>query len=619
MKTEPKSDARIPAIPTNAKEAKPIRQGEKTGLTATENVESEVLDSFRQFAANEKIKVQDHKRHRASAEKSVKINDLKKFSENFKLLTPVPNDLVPILAREESKQKEIVTKAQKNCEESKATKAALIDPKTQRPLAAARLDREALPADASGHSRPRHEVTAGPAAALAKDRHRQPRDLPNRPPHVGLSVRLAESRKLHKDGMMQAIPQPLPIQEKRNIPGKPSGFASALPSPQKAASLRGPPSATSSKFNVKASEFKPNPAANAFKPAGPALSSTAASSPRSSSVTRTVTPFAGQPKFFGDKTKFGKRSERPTPISLVAPGKPSEPAAESEQSTADSSKGPPGTGAAQNSPWKAPYKTHPTWTPPEEGEDAELGMKYWQPFDKARFGRHTSPQGKILPANPATAHQHQLPLHLQNGPNGAPHLQTPQPMPQHMHPQPHQFPHGPQFDDHHQRQPMPNGPMYPGASPRSQHSSMAFAHSPMPGHAQMAYGQPVQYLMQAHGPGMNGRQFSSGGHPQMMPVPAGHHLAPMMVQQPSSGGGYMPQPMAVPYPQQVPMYAGQAPPMFAAPGQPPSGYPSPGRGPAPMMMHQGSHQGHAPGQPVYVPAGQFSGPMYPQQPPAHSE
>jgi hypothetical protein len=55
---------------------------------------------------------------------------------------------------------------------------------------------------------------------------------------------------------------------------------------------------------------------------------------------------------------------------------------------------------------------------------------------------------------------------------------------------------------------------------------------------------------------------------------------------------------------------------------PANGFPSPGRG-APMMMNQGSQQGHQ--QPMYgmnpgiSPGPQYVAPMYPQQPPGQSK
>ena len=55
---------------------------------------------------------------RIKSEKAALNKMLKKFSEKFKLMTPVPKDLVPILAQSESKQKQIVEKAQRDYEAS---------------------------------------------------------------------------------------------------------------------------------------------------------------------------------------------------------------------------------------------------------------------------------------------------------------------------------------------------------------------------------------------------------------------------------------------------------------------------------------------------------------------
>ncbi|KAI4818576.1 hypothetical protein E4T45_10551, partial [Aureobasidium sp. EXF-8846] len=113
------SDATTKSSPAAAAPvSKPI-PSINAGKGATEGVERKVLDSFKQFSNNEKLRVQQHQRvvqerQRANArqEKSVKLNDLKKFAENFKLYSRVPEDLVPILAKTKEKQNLIVTKAE---------------------------------------------------------------------------------------------------------------------------------------------------------------------------------------------------------------------------------------------------------------------------------------------------------------------------------------------------------------------------------------------------------------------------------------------------------------------------------------------------------------------------
>ena len=596
-----KAEQKFQAAAPPAKDSKAPKQLGRSGVT--ENVEHEVLDSFRQFLAVEKIKMQDNKRNRASQDKAVKLNDLKKFSKNFKLITPVPKDLIPILAKDEGKQRQIVEKAQRNAEASKPSErtTGLVDPKSQRLLAPARWEGEGghPPADASKLTKVAASSTAQPPKSQVSNKDfTVPRGA------SGLSARLQEGHRMHKAGQAAAaaVPAPLPIREASAASSRVTGISSGMTSPQKSATPRGPPSATSAKFNAAAREFRPNPNASAFKPSVGVPSATVTSSPtRSGSVTRSISPAGNPPKFFGDRRAFGKWGERPDPINMVKPKR------NSDGSLITHDGKPASSLPAQNGGFQHPYRTAPTWVPPPDGENGEPEMKYTEAFDKFKAPKNITSPVQTPPIN-SSAHQYQLPLHMQNGQHAVPQLHTPQQVPHQMHAQqPHHHPHGHHYDEHHMRPSPSNSSHYPAHSPRMQSSNMY--QSPMPPPAQL-YGQPVQYVMHPN-PGMGARQFSNG--PQMIPAPGGH-LAPVMVQQPSSGG-YMPQPMPVHY-GQMPMYAAPNPQMYPAPSQPPSGYPSPGRH-APMMVHQGSHQGH--GQPVYVPAGQFAQPMYSPQPPGHSK
>ncbi|KAL9033636.1 MAG: hypothetical protein Q9214_007419, partial [Letrouitia sp. 1 TL-2023] len=156
-KDAPSTDSR-PAAP-----AKPAKAGE----SATANIENELLDSFRQFTSNEKMKFHDHRRQRVTQDKAIKLNDLMKFSQNFKLLTPVPKDLVPILAKDKSKQEEIIANAQRNAESSTTSPsnatANASDQKSSKLLAEAKYEgkdttsgRQALPLPGGQAVRERH-------------------------------------------------------------------------------------------------------------------------------------------------------------------------------------------------------------------------------------------------------------------------------------------------------------------------------------------------------------------------------------------------------------------------------------------------------------------------------
>lgn len=89
----------VEQVAANSRRPSNSTKGPIPSDSATANVEANLLDSFRNFANLEKMKFSDHRRQRVSQDKAVKLNDLMKFSQNFKLHTPVPKDLVPILRK----------------------------------------------------------------------------------------------------------------------------------------------------------------------------------------------------------------------------------------------------------------------------------------------------------------------------------------------------------------------------------------------------------------------------------------------------------------------------------------------------------------------------------------
>ncbi|OQO11527.1 hypothetical protein B0A48_03254 [Cryoendolithus antarcticus] len=80
-------------------------------------------DAFKAFTTAERSRMQqaqtsEHASRRM--EKNVKLNDLKKFAENFKLASPIPDDLVSLLAKDRDKQIEIQQAAESNARNAKA-------------------------------------------------------------------------------------------------------------------------------------------------------------------------------------------------------------------------------------------------------------------------------------------------------------------------------------------------------------------------------------------------------------------------------------------------------------------------------------------------------------------
>ncbi|KAJ5689725.1 hypothetical protein N7462_004117 [Penicillium macrosclerotiorum] len=598
QKTESKTDSTKAAAGTSA--ATPQRSVPEN---ATANVETEVLDHFRQFANNEKLKMQERRRNQASYDRTIKLNELMKFSKNFKLSTPVPKDLVPILAKDPHKQEAIISRAQQSVEEKPSPKAAAQTPEQKAP---ARVVGQSgavppvAPSDRQNFARGRQGyLPTGPLAG-AGGRFPQPPLQPGRPGAGMLSHRLADNLQQRKGVGMAPVPPPLPIQDARGPPTGPASEQPRVTSPSKAQTSA---SAAASKFNVRAMEFKPNPAASTFTPggaapSGPAASAASAASPRPFSRNRSVSRATTPSAFFGTR-KPQPISERPSIDDQFNPIK------RMKKDSADSAD----KAYTFNGGIPPPYKTLPTWDVPEGNEEKTFDQMFKQPGGVPSV----SPQGRSASNNPHVPQQHQMPYQFQQGNPGMPTASGP-PNGPHLH----QGPHGPapsHVDDHHRMQlSASSSQVFP--SPRMGQSHIGYP-SPMAPHAQLAFGQPMpQYY---GGPQPNHMRHYQNG-PQFVGPQAGMG-APMMVQNPSNGP-YMGVPQGMsPFNPQMQMYSpspGHAYPQHAPPPQPHSGYPSPSRG-APMMMQQNSQSGQPPQPMMFMSPGQPGQPGYGAQQPGHSE
>ena len=609
-KTIPKASLPVEEASATSRRPSNTTKGPIPSDSATANVEANLLDSFRNFANIEKMRVSDHRRQRVSQDKAVKLNDLMKFSQNFKLHTPVPKDLVPILAKDKSKQEEIMEKAQRNAElQSSASTKAPDANSEQTPPKVPEGPREnsqsvAKPGDRQDitHSHQGYPSQMSQSALPPRDRSQPMQNLPLTSPKSGqglLSHRLQDSHRQHKSGMPISVPNPLPIQNVSRPSTRAPNNVAPITTSQTPSSVRTPTSAMSSKFNIKAAEFKPNPAASSFKPTSdPSAISSPKSTPSARPTSRGPTPTT----FFGNRKPL-PAAERPSILRNFNPIKRLKENAQKEGKAKDYS---------SNNGIKYAFTTTPVWTEIKDEND--------QRSYKDMFEGPTPASGKVSPQpvhqiNHSVPHQHQLPHHLQQGSHGAPHLQTPtHPAPFPVQASVQQYPSSQNhYDDHRMHLSTSNQPMFP--SPRMQNNPIAYP-SPMQQSAQLAMAQPLpQYLMGLNGPqAAHFRQYP--GAPQMMPAQGPQLTAPMMIQQPSQGGFVgPPHSMTVPFNPQMPMYPpGQAP-SYGGQSQPPSGYPSPGRG-APMMVHQGSHQGQ---QHMYMNPSQYGQPVYAQQQPPHSK
>ena len=95
---------------------------------ATATVERDVASAFKTFATQQRKNVEQSRISRARNDKEIKLNDLKKFADSFKLNTPVPSDLVSIIAKDPAKLKEIQERAKRNAEEAKENPSEVSKP-----------------------------------------------------------------------------------------------------------------------------------------------------------------------------------------------------------------------------------------------------------------------------------------------------------------------------------------------------------------------------------------------------------------------------------------------------------------------------------------------------------
>lgn len=552
----------------------------------TENVEVKVLNQFRQFADIEKQRVIERRKAQANQDRTAKLNELLRFSKSFKLKTPIPSDLIGILAKDPAKQEAIVEKAKEHTESAVPTTAPAPAPavaansrKPDAPQSQPSIpDRQTFNRGRGGYAPNGRSDRAG------SQQQSQPPLFPSRNGSGPYPSRFPH-QSAGKGIPPHQIPAPIPIIDGRIPPAGPMADQSGLSSPQRS-NMHTPASGISGKFNlnVKASEFRPNAAATTFNPTSSQPPSSPSSTQRGASISRTASPSA----FFGHR-KPKAVAERPSIT------KDFNPIVRMRREFASSKPDEPVKDYSNNGGIPNAFQTGPRWTVKDENDQ--------KTYEEA-FNLPTVPV--VSPSQSRSASTHHVPYPgqggaLPNGPAVIPHISTPQHGP---HAVAHQYPH-PYDDGSHRMQfgtATPN--IYPSPNMASRQAS-AYA-SPMNHPAQLAYQQQQQqpYF------GTPGAQVPVGmraypGTPGMIHAQVGQMTAPMMIQQPSNGPY-----MAVPsqFGHQVPMYSPS--PAHVYPQQ--NGYSSPQRM-APIMMHQGSQQGHQAPSMMYSMSNQGGPIVYPQQ------
>lgn len=583
------------------------RNGDAPNATAT--VERDVTNAFKGFAAQQRKTVENARVIKARNDKEVKLNDLKKFADSFKLHTPVPSDLVSIIAKDPAKQKEIQEKAKRNAEEAKAHPVETVKPvvpvtetkpAVRPPPASHGTSPSTIPSRQNASARNNGFTHQGQynSQSYRNDRGSQsqqptPAQQNRQPGNLGARLRNIE-------------------QNKQNTPSHPQGHEVRLPptgpsnnvDPNFSRRSSGVTSAQGARLNPNSNEFRPSPFAATFNPNG---NPSTASSPRSA-LTAAPTPVARSLL----KRKPIPESDRPSlsaKFNALDYIKTIKPIPEKNWNA---------TGGL-----KPAYDTPPVWrtATAEDKAESTIHLTYTKLFELTPFPAQTMSPPHPSHAAPQVPHQHQLPFHLQQNVHmGARQSNRQMNMGgQHGHGPNPSFNNG---DDHRM---MPSHSAQSFASPRMQNNvQMAFP-SPMNQPAQLAFNPNMMPYHPGGPPPMAFRSISQ--NQQFMPQQA-HMGQPIMM--PNPGPNFLPASGMPPGPQMIYPPGGQPPYMSQGNGHPPAmpnvnGYPSPRSGGAPMMMSQGSQQGHQQQQqamfnmnPGMSPGPQFA-PMYAQQPPAQSK
>lgn len=568
-----KSPAGTSAVPPPAAApVAPVSQTPSTNAPAevagptnqAENPIRATSDAFKQFANTEKLRIrqaQEAQRNNKRQEKNVKLNDLKKFAANFKLKSRVPDDLVPILAKDRDKQVEIQTKAEQ------AAKEAELRSKDRDADKASSVASSGLPSTMlQTISSP---STQQPPFNIQAQRKGGQQQLHGPQPGQGASPRGPPNGQYQN----RQWPRPQPLPPNLRMPSGPQAPTTETP--------LSPASTTSSRaLNVKAQEFVFRPAAHTFAPSGPSPSR----QHTTSGVGPTSTPSSQPvPSFFDSK-----KTRETVPLNTFNDGITF---LVSNDYTEEQKKKFVFNGGIPQS-----YCTQPTWNTTEANANVthEAAFPRLQPASQG-----PSPMQTPLPHQmPHQLPQHVMPVQAMPAPNHRQPFYPPQGG--HMPGYPGPNMHG-QFQQHNSAQ----------NSPRMQHmGSFNGQVPPMPpfhnqgvpgyGSPNPAFRQPMQPGM-PHPQGQSKSRFSlrqprpltgskvmrgpphQGFPPQYPPPPMGGH---MMMPNPSAGGynggpapGYSPMLHPAQPQMQFPPHHNQG--QFG--GGSPRGYP---------MSQQGSQQGY---------------------------
>ncbi|KAF8071968.1 hypothetical protein FPV67DRAFT_1483313 [Lyophyllum atratum] len=251
------------------------------------------LPAFRDFVTNEKQRLTQKRQALVKSEMDKRMAELVKFSQSFKLNKPIPDDLVPILAKDEEKQRAIREKATKDAASNQARSIGATAPANAArgaQVAAAKISgAPQRPAIAPGAKTTTNHVAAPQTAVV---------------PKAAATTKPTSDTAKKPAMLIQAIP-PFKGSKPRQSSGPTSTHGTPTSNgatPSGSGSTQGnnnagnmSPASAANRLNINASSFRPNAKGSASSPnTAPAAPhpAPAAVSPKPRSET-TPNPFFG--------------------------------------------------------------------------------------------------------------------------------------------------------------------------------------------------------------------------------------------------------------------------------------------------------------------------------------
>lgn len=256
-----------------------------------------LVGTFRDFMATEKKRLEQKRQAIVKNEIDKRVADLVKFSQTFKLNKPIPDDLVPILAKDEAKQAAIREKSEKD---ASSNHARAIGPSTTTSSTNLNATPALAPTMTSSSTNPNVSAAGGsggmkPSASVAS-RLPATKDAASRTAAAGATPTVkpvSTSGSAKKPAVSMVIQKIPPFNPEKARLRQQQAAAAAAASPAS-------PTADSAKLNVNAPSFKPGSAAvspsSTAAPSVPAVDSPKAKAVDASpsvSAAQTTNPFFG--------------------------------------------------------------------------------------------------------------------------------------------------------------------------------------------------------------------------------------------------------------------------------------------------------------------------------------